>query len=120
MGRTDRDTRIGSAEQGDRTGSLGAEPPDRLQLGDAHAHGAHDAPASGEGAERDRRMTKQNHPVGNVKGRAQVTGIEEQDRNDPHRLLRVVGAVTQAVKSRGDELQAAKVVIDPAGRRLPK
>ena len=44
----------------------------------------------------------QDHPHGNVELGPEVAGREEEDRDDPHRLLRVVGAVAQAVGGGGE------------------
>ncbi len=61
-------------------------------------------------------MRREHHPERHVELGAQVAGAEEQHRDDPHRLLRVVGAVPQAVGGGRQELAATEDLVDPAGR----
>ena len=51
-----------ASEQRDGAAGLGAEAADRLQLGDAHAHRLHDAPAARQRAEAHRGVARQHDP----------------------------------------------------------
>ena len=69
--------------------------------------------------ERDRRVAGEHDPECDVDvGRRLADRLlvrEDQDRDDPHRLLRVVAAVAEAVEAGRDELQLAEA----ACRRAP-
>ena len=49
---------------------------------------------------------------------ARISARHQRARDDAHRLLRVVGAVHQAVGRGGDQLQPAEPAIDARGRRV--
>src|SRR5437016_1236866 len=83
----------GRADQRDGARRLRAEAADGAQLGDAHAHRLHDAPATRHRAEPHRGVRGEYYPERNVELRAEVTGREEQDGDDAHGLLGVVGPV---------------------------
>ena len=73
---------------------LGRKTAHRLQLGDALAHGLHDAPAAEQGAETDREETAHHHPIGKVVFGGGPTG-DQQQPDDAHGLLRVVAPMAQ-------------------------
>ena len=102
------------ADEHHRARRLRAEAAHRAQLGEAHAHRLDDAPAAGHGAEPDGGVSGQDHPHGHVELRAEVSAREEEDRDDPHGLLGVVGAVPQAVRRRREQLQSAEQAVHAA------
>ena len=113
----DRNAERGGEEQRDRAAGLGAEAAHRLQLGDALAHGLHDAPAAEHRAQRrSPRSTQTTTQSGGSRVvRARRAGRDQQHPDDADGLLRVVAAVAEAVERRRDELQAPEPAIDPRG-----
>ena len=119
--RRDGDAQRRGHEQGDRAAGLGAEAADGLQLGDLHAHGAHDAPAARQGAARHRHVTGDHDPerdAGAAGPGMDDPVADQRHHDDAHGLLRVVAAVAQRVQARRDQLQAAEVLVDRALRAL--
>src|SRR5207302_212541 len=82
-----------------------------------HAHGLDDAPSPEGCPEAERGARRKDHPEGDVEFRSEVAGREEQDRDDPHRLLGVVGAVADAVGGGRDELAAPEEAVHAARGR---
>ena len=105
------------ADEHERPGGLRAEAADRAQPGDPHAHRLDDPPAAGQRPQPDRRVRGQDDPQGDGELRSEVAGGEEEARDDPHRLLGVVGAVPQAVEGGRHELEPPEEPVDPAGGR---
>ena len=66
--------------------------------------------------ERDRGVRQQDHPQVDPE-RADVAAGEQHAGDDPHRLLRVVAAVAQAVGRGRDQLQPPEPPIDARRRR---
>ena len=103
-----------------RARGLGREALRRVDLRDPRAEGADDPPAAGVGSRRHRQRRGRDHPgrrpreVG-----VEVPGRDERERDDAHRLLRVVRAVGEGDEAAGDELAAAEVAVD-LGRRAPR
>ncbi len=98
----------------DRSRRFGAESSHRLQLGDARAHGVHNSPATEISSQRNRSVRGQNDgpmkfppAARQFRRRSEVRPVERAG-HDPHRLLRVVAAVTQAVGGGREQLQLAK------------
>ena len=83
---------------------LGGDPARRLEPGDLRPHRLHDAPATGEGAERDRGVGAQHHPQRHAGVGGKVVGGDEQGQDHAHRLLGVVGAVAEAERAGGEQL----------------
>ena len=117
--RAHRDAGHGRADEGDGASRLGTEAADRLQLGDPHPHRLDDAPAAEGRPQCDGGMAHEDHPDGHVERLAKVAGAEQQHRDDPHGLLRVVGAVAQAVQRRRHQLQPPEETVDARRRAVP-
>src|SRR5579864_2836011 len=105
----------GGAEQSERGGGLRSESRERLQLGDALAHGAHNAPASGHCASGHGESAANDHPVGDNVLRHVAAG-DKRGGDDAHAFLRVICAVAEAECGGGEQLQAPEPAIDAAGR----
>ena len=106
-------------EERDRAGGLGGEAADGLQLGDLRAHRVDDAPAARQRAEGDRGVRGEHDPDRNRQMAVvelKIAAGDERAGDDPHRLLRVVAAVAEAVGRRRQQLQAPEPVIDAARR----
>ena len=99
------------SEQRNRAGGFGREPANRLQLRDARSHRVDDAPASGQGPERDGAVRRQHDPQVDAKRRNLPAG-QERSRDDAHRLLRIVAAVPEAVGRGGQQLQPPEPMVD--------
>ena len=68
--------------------------------------------------ERDRGVRRQDDPERNrMPSELEIAAGEQHAGDDPHRLLRVVAAVAQAVGRGRQQLQPPEPVIDAAGRR---
>src|SRR5215470_15270277 len=99
------------------TGMPSSVAMNRGEAGDLRPHGLDDPPAARERAERHRGLARQHDPERNAERPAQVALRIEQDRDDPHGLLRVVAAVAERVERGGHELHHAELAIDRVGRR---
>ena len=64
-----------------------------------HPHGLHDTPAAAEGAERHGGVGGEHHPERHVELGAEGSGREQQDGDDAHRLLGVVGSVARGCRT---------------------
>ena len=80
------------------------------------AHRADDPPAAEVGAERDRGRRGHDHPRRDVGVGAQVPVGDQREEDDPHRLLRVVGAVREREQRARGELPEPEAARDDAGR----
>ena len=96
-----------------------------VQGGDLQAHGLDDLPAPHKGADGDRRIGSQRDPLGDLDALAvgpdrRVPGAEEQRCDDAHRLLRIVGAVSERQSSGRQQLQPLedRVVVVPLQQPL--
>src|SRR5579872_3280865 len=105
----------GGTEQSERGGGLRGESGEGLQLGDALAHGAHHAPASGHCASGHGESAANDHPVGDNVLRHVAAG-DQSSGDDAHAFLRVICAVAEAERGGGKQLQAPEPAIDAAGR----
>ena len=95
-------------------------PPNGPQLGQAHAHGLHDAPAARHGAEPHGQRSRPGRSTSGIscavgKWSAEIALRVEQHHDDAHGLLGVVAAVVEAEGRRGQELQAP----EPRDRPCP-
>ena len=88
-----------------------------MKLGDLRAHRVDDAPAASECAESNGAVRRQHDPERDVE-RFDVAGREQHTGDNPHRLLRVVGAVIETEECGRQQLQPAEPAVD-AGRRRP-
>jgi len=91
---------VRGAGESKRSGSLGGETAEGGELGDALPHGLDDAPAAGHGAAAHGEVAAEDDPVRNVERLEQTTG-DQRGGDNAHAFLGVVGAVAQAVSSRG-------------------
>ena len=82
---------------------LRARAADRLERRDPHPHRPDDPPAAGERSEADRGVAHEDDPERDVQ-RLEVPRREEEDGDDPHRLLRVVHPVAEREGGGRDEL----------------
>ncbi len=90
MGRRDRRFEADRhAVQHGRCRGLGRETLGRIQIDDAAAQGAHDAPSAGVGAEGDRRSSGHDDPQRNV-GAFVVPAGDKCQHDDAHRLLGIL------------------------------
>ena len=105
----------GAGAQDDRgRRRLGGQALRRLDLDETLAESADDTPATDVGAEADRERAAEDDPerqavLLHVAG--QVAGGDEGERDDTHRLLRVVGAVRQRDERRGGDLAPAEALL---------
>ena len=98
-----------------RRAGLAAQPVDGLHAVDAPADGAHDAPAAGRGAERQRDSAAEHRPQ--RRRRRRDVAVGEQQRGDhAGRLLGVVGAVAEGERRGGRPLAGLREVAPAAGR----
>ena len=79
----------------------------------------HDPPSPGERAECDGRVTGEHHPERHTRGRGLEADGDEERKDDPHGLLRVVRPVAEAIGSRGEELADAEPSIEPVDPAVP-
>ena len=101
----------------DRSGARsGGEALRRLDLADAHAEGLDDPPPTRIGAERDRETRRDDDPERRTGVGGQHTGGGQRQRDDPHGLLRIVGAVGERDHRRGDDLADLESLGDGALR----
>ena len=107
----DRNAEFCGGKKRDGAGGFRREAAERIKLGDALAHGFDDAPASRHGAAGHGQMAADDDPIGDFEGLEQTT-CHQSRGNDPHAFLSVVGAVAQAIESRGNELQPAEPAIN--------
>ena len=98
------------AGEGKRSRGFGGKTAEGGEFGDALPHGFDDAPAASHGAAAHGEVAADDDPVRNVE-RCYQTARSQRGGDDAHALLRVVGAVAQAVSRRGKELQAAKPAV---------
>ncbi len=99
--------------------SLRGEPLRGVHLDDARAHRPDDRPSAGVGPERHRARGREDHPRRHVEvGGVEVAVGEKRERDDTHRLLRVVGAVRQREQRAGDHLPGPEGAVDGAGAPL--
>src|SRR6267142_1953921 len=94
----DRDAEFCGGKERDGAGGLGREAAERIELGDALAHGFDDAPAASHGAAGHRQVATYDDPIGDdFRGLQQA--IRYQSRGDnPHAFLSVVGAMAEAIE----------------------
>ena len=132
MGGRERDAEVRSGQDHRRGAGFGRKPVHRLQLHHLVAQRADDPPAAGCGARGHRRRADDDHPLGDRElRRAQkpeprrqavehpgLGGREQRQRDDPHRLLRVVGTVAQPHHRGAHQLQPAERRVDEARRGL--
>src|SRR5713226_6994916 len=111
-------SRLGRAEQHDRARGLRSEPAEGRKFGDALSHGADDAPASSQCPASHRRVTSDDYPKGYAVVPQQAAG-DQRRGDDAHAFLRVVGAVADAVRRGGDQLQTAEPAVHTVGRLTP-
>jgi hypothetical protein len=81
------------------------EAVDGFKLGHFHSQCFDDAPAPAQRPHRDREMAAEDDPEGDMEFGAEAARAEKKHGDDPHRLLGVVRAVTQAVQGSRDELE---------------
>ena len=106
VGGADRDPGESGREESQRACRFGAETSHGFELGDPLAHRFHNTPATHVGSQSDGRMRRQNDgPVQmspgcqHVRFAHEAAGVERAGDNS-HGLLGVVGAVSQAIRSR--------------------
>ena len=120
VGRRDGVAEMGGRPEDRGAGRLGREALRRVDLRDPRPEGADDPPAAGIRPGRHRERGGDDHPgrrpreVG-----VEVTRGDERERDDAHRLLRVVRAVREGDEATGDELAAAEDAVD-LRRRAPR
>ena len=110
VGGGEREADVRGREDHRRAGALGREALGRVHLDDAAAHRPDDPPA----ARRRCRARSRSRPttttqfgvVGVARGRCAVG--DQRERDDAHRLLRVVGAVGEREQAARDHLPAAE------------
>ena len=96
--------------------------PAGLDVADALAEGLDDPPAAHVGAQRDRQAGGEDHPERRARVGGQRTRGDQGERDDAHRLLRVVGAVGQRDHRGGHDLAEFEALLDgavPAARGDP-
>src|SRR5262249_7053663 len=111
----DRDSAPCCSDDTDRSSGFCAESTYRPERGDLLSHGPHDTPAAGQGAKANGSMRHQYDPEGNVEC-LEVSGCEQDTCNDPHCLLRVIGAMSETEQRGRKQLQAPKVFVDARWR----
>src|ERR1043166_2350043 len=118
-----RDGDAGQGHVGERQGRarLGAEAADRLELRDARAHRAHDAPAARKRAESEGRVGAEDDPQRyrrqrSVRAVLQEAARRQNRRDDAHRLLRVVAAVAEREGRRREELALSEEAVNAVRR----
>ena len=110
----DRSPERGGRQYHCRRGDLTVEGVDGSNLEDPETDRAHDAPAAGKDAQGDGRSAGQHHPEGDVKIRGH-SAAEQDQGDDAHALLGIVGAVRKGEAGAGDHLAALEEAVD-AGR----
>ena len=110
MRRADGNAEFRRAEQRQGPGGLRGKAAEGIELGDALSHGFDDAPAACHRAATHGQVAADDDPVGNFRGFQQAPS-DERGGDDAHPLLRVIGAVAEAVTRGGDKLQAAEPAI---------
>ena len=79
---------------------LGGEAAGGVEVDDPAAEGAHDPPAAGPGAERDRGGGREDHPERQAVAVGDVPAGQQRQEDHAHRLLRVLEAVARAPSRR--------------------
>src|SRR3954452_11637367 len=115
MRRRERVAEAGCDVDGRAARNLRREPARRLHVDHALAHGAHDPPATDVGARADREACCHDHPARDVEVR-DVPALEERERDDSHRLLRVVRAVGEGDPCPGRQLAESEGAVGCSGR----
>ena len=101
--------------------ALGGEALRRVHLDDPRAHRLDDPPAAGVGPQRDRGRGGDRRPS-RARGswpRLNVAVGDQRERDDAHRLLRVVGAVREREQAAGGELAEPEAAVDRARAQAP-
>src|SRR5208337_1431625 len=113
VGGANGNAKTSGGKQGNRTGRLRSKPAEGSEFGDALAHGLDNAPAASHRAATHGEMAADNHPVGNRVVLHQSTG-NQGGGDDAHAFLRVIGAVTQTVGCRRNQLQTTEPAVHAA------
>ena len=100
-------------EEGRRRARLGREASHRLEPGDLRAHRPHDPPPTGERSEGDGGVGGEHDPERYTCLRTELLGPDQHGQDDAHRLLGVVGPVTERESGRRHELPAPEAPIEP-------
>lgn len=112
----DWDAEVRGADERNGSSGFRGESAERRELGDALAHGSHNAPASGHGAATHGEMAGNDYPERHGISLEKAAG-NERGGDDAHTFLRVIRAMAEAVGRRGKDLKAAKPAVH-SGRRL--
>src|SRR3954447_4991334 len=113
LGGRHRHPEMGGPEQDRGAGGPRRDPVDRLKLGDPLAHRPHDPPPADGRARRQRRGGHDDHPRRHL-DLGNDAGGEQRQRDDAHRLLRVVGSVGERHECGREDLEPPEA----AGHRL--
>src|SRR3989338_2237203 len=112
VGGADGDAGLSGAEQRQRARGFRREAAERVELGDALAHGLDDAPAAGHGAAGNGQVAQDDYPEGNLVALERAAG-HEGCGDDAHSFLGVVGAVAEAESGGREELEPPEPLVHP-------
>ena len=111
---------MGRGEEDRRRGRLRRETLRRVKLRDPLAERLDDAPPACVGAGRHRQSSAHDHPERRpAEVGVELAGRDERERDDPHRLLRVVRSVREGDEATGHELEPPEDAVDETGRAPP-